>query len=115
MRHSVTLEFLIDKPDTEIADWLKTAISHAGADPAGVVVSDVGLAKSLRREVRQMQLCLEAKNRALDALHHVWCSGGCETGTHRWTPNTLTEEVVALAERQVARMRMWLETYKRKA
>lgn len=66
----------------------------------------------LRKQVRQMQEALERKNRELDALHFVWCDGGCETGTHRWTEQSITEDVVAEAERNTRRLRTWFENYK---
>lgn len=69
----------------------------------------------LRRQIRIMQESLERKNKELDALHHVWCDGGCKTGVHRWTENTVTEEVVALAERNTARLRRWLENMKHRS
>lgn len=62
--------------------------------------------RGLRREVRIMQVSLEQKNRALDAMHWVWCSGGCKDGSHRWcSKDSLTEEVVKLAEVNTRRLR----------
>ncbi len=63
--------------------------------------------RSLKREIRIMQKALEDRNRALDAMHYVWCDGGCKTGAHRWTENTITEDVVAEAERNTIRLRRW--------
>lgn len=63
----------------------------------------------LKSEIREMQLVLERKNRELDALHYVWCNGGCDGGTHRWTENTVTEEVVLEAERNTKRLREWFD------
>ena len=65
--------------------------------------------KKLRRELNDSRKNNEERNRALDALHYVWCSGGCEGGTHRYqgTPDDVTEEVVAEAERNTARLRTW--------
>ena len=59
----------------------------------------------LRREIRIMQESLERKNRELDALHYVWCDGGCPSGSGRWTEEELTEEIVQAAERNTARLR----------
>jgi hypothetical protein len=64
--------------------------------------------ETLRRELRKMQIAIERKNRELDALHYVWCDGGCETGTHRWSEPTITEEVVQEAERNTKRLRQWV-------
>ena len=71
--------------------------------------------QELRRQLRIMQESLERKNRELDALHYVWCDGGCKTGVHRWTANTVTEDVVVLSERNTARLRLWFESMKRKS
>lgn len=60
-----------------------------------------------KKEIREMQLSLESKNKELDALHYVWCNGGCEDGVHRWTENNLTEELLQIAERNVRRLRTW--------
>lgn len=67
---------------------------------------------SARAEIRRLQVCLEEKNRALDALHYVWCSGGCKSGTHRWTEQSITESVVEEAERNTRRLRAWFEARK---
>lgn len=67
---------------------------------------------ALKREVRHCQDVLERKNRLLDALHCVWCNGGCESGTHRWSEKTITEEVVQDAERNTMRLRQWFEAAK---
>jgi hypothetical protein len=71
----------------------------------------------LRREVAQKDACLHQKNRALDALHWVWCSGGCPTGVHRHAGphGPLTAELVEEAEQAVRRMRQWLTNAKYRA
>lgn len=68
------------------------------------------LREKVRRQaadIRQMQLVLERKNRELDALHYVWCDGGCYRGVHRWTNTLVTKEMVEAAERQARRLRRW--------
>jgi hypothetical protein len=64
--------------------------------------------------IREMQLSLERKNRQLDALHLVWCDGGCPSGVHRYQDDDVlvTEELVAAAERNTQRLRGWYETVK---
>jgi hypothetical protein len=70
--------------------------------------------QKLRHEVTIAKGNNEARNRELDALHYVWCSGGCEGGTHRYggAPDDVTEEIVQLAERNTKRLRTWFESYK---
>lgn len=67
--------------------------------------------QKLRKEIRQMQKAAERRNQELDAMHWVWCDGGCETGVHRFDgkgPEAITEEIVAQAERNTARLKRWL-------
>lgn len=61
----------------------------------------------LRNELTYLQKCLREKNLALDAMHFVWCNGGCTSGVHRWIPADLTEEIVLKAERNTRRLRTW--------
>ena len=76
-----------------------------------------GQVATLQRELRIAQLGAERRNRDLDALHLVWCTGGCSGGVHRYcgSPDVVTEEVVALAERHVARLRTWFVNRRDKA
>ena len=61
----------------------------------------------LRRQIGWKDEALARKNRELDALHYVWCSGGCTGGVHRWGGSELTEDIVQEAERNTQRLRMW--------
>jgi hypothetical protein len=73
-------------------------------------VDEAQLREKLRRQaaqIRQMQLVLERKNRELDALHYVWCDGGCAGGVHRWDNTLITREIVEAAERNARRLRRW--------
>ena len=60
-----------------------------------------------RQQLEQHNEALRAKNQALDALHYVWCSGGCTSGTHRFNDEKITEEIVSSAEYHVQRLRTW--------
>lgn len=63
--------------------------------------------QKLKAEVTDQNRSLEKKNRDLDALHYVWCNGGCGGGVHRYDkkgPEGLTEETVRLALHNVNRM-----------
>lgn len=60
-----------------------------------------------KAEVAYLHKCLERKNKELDALHYVWCSGGCEGGVHRFTDTPLTAEMVAFAIRNTDRLINW--------
>lgn len=59
----------------------------------------------LKQQILKFEGVLHAQNIKLDALHWVWCSGGCSGGTHRWVPGELTEELVKTAEYAAQRMR----------
>jgi len=69
-----------------------------------------------RHQARQITLLQEgnvARNLDLDAMHFVWCDGGCPGGVHRFTPGLiLTEEMVERAERNAKRLRAWYSTVK---
>jgi len=64
---------------------------------------------------RQLQIAYKnnhKRNLVLDALHYVWCDGGCHDGVSRWNNyEPLTEEIVKIAERNTKRMRSWLINY----
>lgn len=57
--------------------------------------------------IKALQECLRVKTLELDILHYVWCDGGCAGGCHRFTPNTVNEEVVKHAEYMSRRLRRW--------
>jgi len=50
---------------------------------------------------------LHEKNLELDALHWVWCDGGCGGGVHRYDHGELTEEIVRMVEGHAKRLRRW--------
>jgi hypothetical protein len=68
--------------------------------------------KELRRQLTFQRESLEYKNRALDAMRWVWCSGGCKGGVARYTDEPLTEDLVKLAETNTIRLRSWFENHK---
>jgi hypothetical protein len=65
--------------------------------------------RSQAATIRATQVALERKNRELDALHLVWCDGGCRSGVHRWTDEKVTGELVETAERNTRRLRHWYD------
>ena len=70
---------------------------------------------TLRRELRWLHENNRERNLELDALHYVWCDGGCRGGVHRWPCEgraEITEELVSLAERNTSRLRRWWEERK---
>lgn len=74
---------------------------HTGSNVSGAEI------RKLKAEITRLNEVLHRKNVMLDALHMVWCDGGCKGGTHRWTEDTISEEVVEAAERNTARLRQW--------
>lgn len=62
-----------------------------------------------KRELAQKDRTLAARSRQLDAMAWVWCDGGCPGGVLRHTTGDLTEEIVAEAERNAARLRRWFD------
>ena len=73
--------------------------------------------KKLKQDVTQKREALERKNRELDALHYVWCDGGCEGGAHRYTTTEgeVTETVVREAVRNTNRLVSWFNNHEFKA
>jgi hypothetical protein len=72
------------------------------------------LKKKLERLQQEMHWKNEAwakKNRELDALHYVWCTGGCPRGVHRYQDEPVTGAIVAEAEKQAKRLRAWWNSY----
>lgn len=63
--------------------------------------------RKLRHYMKEQEKVIQRKNLELDALHFVWCDGGCSSGVHRWSKKVLTEEVVKEAERNTKRLRRW--------
>jgi hypothetical protein len=61
------------------------------------------------QELTQLNESLRQKNIDLDAMHFVWCDGGCFDGVHRHTEGEVTEEIVKCAEINVKRLREWFE------
>lgn len=71
--------------------------------------------QNLKRDIRNQQQNNERRNLQLDALGLVWCSGGCDSGAHRWDDSRVTEVMVAEAERNTARLRQWFNSRKQTA
>jgi hypothetical protein len=58
-------------------------------------------------ELRAVNEHNRRRNLELDALHYVWCDGGCYGGVHRWQKENLTREIVKEAVRNTARLVTW--------
>ena len=64
--------------------------------------------KRLRREITHMREAAEERNRQLDALGIVWCSGGCPGGMLRYHPDReVTAQMVADLWRNAGRAVTW--------
>lgn len=68
------------------------------------------LVQILREELTHQRRNNHARNLALDALHYVWCAGGCASGTHRWQDEKITLEIVEEAIRNTKRLINWWNT-----
>jgi uncharacterized protein YuzE len=99
-----------------------TVIGIEVLSPPGMkqLMADLEELSQLRVKVERQRACLTELNRALrrknlelDALHYVWCSGGCPGGVHRWHSELLiTEELIQVVEVQAERLRSWYDTVK---
>lgn len=63
--------------------------------------------KKLRHEITVAQSNNRARNIELDALHYVWCDGGCLGGAHRFHDEELTGDIVAAAVSNTQRLITW--------
>lgn len=67
------------------------------------------------RELAELNESRHKKNLQLDALHFVWCDGGCGSGVHRFGDHPpLTKEIVDEAQRNADRLRRWLINHEAK-
>lgn len=90
----------------------------AGQDPAALLAlarRAVGAVAALAPELEEVRRQLtfqrdtnHRRNVELDALHYVWCDGGCEGGTHRYAHRApLDAETVEAAVRNTRRLVAW--------
>lgn len=65
--------------------------------------------RELKRQLTFQRENNERRNRELDALHYVWCNGGCIGGVHRWSDRGegITQEIVDVAEQNTLRLKQW--------
>lgn len=98
---------------SELAKSQTANLENVGSSPAvpSTIKELEAKIREQRRTVARLEACLHERNLQLDALHHIWCDGGCSTGAHRWTGQTITEEVVQQAERNTKRLRSWWNNY----
>ena len=72
-----------------------------------VIVADVVVKVGALKNAQKNE-AFRRKNLWLDALGHVWCSGGCEGGMNRYGGGEVTEEQVRYLERNAERARTYL-------
>ncbi|WP_341706489.1 hypothetical protein [Halopseudomonas sp.] len=89
-------------------DRAQSLLDARAADKARIAELEIKINR-LKRELTNQNHALRQRNIALDALHYVWCSGGCQTGMHRFDGGSLTEGVLLQAESAVKRMRTWFD------
>lgn len=97
------LASVIDLPNDGVAD--DERIARLRAENIRLVEQ----VRKLKKEFTEARKNNEERNRELDALHYIWCNGGCHGGAHRYcgSPDDITEEIVAAAERNTTRLRQW--------
>lgn len=62
---------------------------------------------SLKYPVTLKDRALHARNVALDGMAWVWCDGGCHSGVFRFTDMKLTDEMLAMIQRNTSRLQRW--------
>ena len=63
--------------------------------------------KAVRREINTCQIKLAEKNRELDALGYVWCSGGCEGGACKHNPGKINSSIITKIVNNTERLVTW--------
>jgi len=63
--------------------------------------------RTLKHEIAKKDRALHARNVALDGMAWVWCNGGCQGGVFRFADTELTDEMLALIERNTERLKQW--------
>lgn len=91
---------------------LNTLIVESSALKDARIEVENGRLKAERDEAKRQVVNHQANNRErnleLDALHYVWCDGGCAGGIHRFGEHPpLTQEIVELAVRNTSRIVHW--------
>lgn len=89
---------------------LKSELEQKVKNQAAHIKTIEDIIQDQKRHITMMRESLEEKNKMLDALHYVWCDGGCGGGVHRYTSMKgveLTEEIVKKAESNTYRLRTW--------
>lgn len=74
--------------------------------------------EELRQQLAIAQRNNQRRNVELDALHYVWCDGGCSAGVHRYDgkgPEAITPEIVAAAVRNTERLVTWSRNHAARA
>lgn len=92
-------------PEADMGRPAKPEHGGASPPPTSTVLKQLeGKIKAQRKHIAELQQCLKDRNRSLDALHYVWCTGGCSSGQHRWCKGEVTEEMMREAALQMKRL-----------
>lgn len=111
----VEADLLETDPDVRgMSNTLRLLREAAGSLDSGLGAEAIRIAR-LRYRITVLEAAVRRKNTELDALHFVWCSGGCLGGIHRHVPGAVTEELVTTAERNTARLRTWFTNAQHRA
>lgn len=91
-------------PEADMAQ--PATLEDGGASPSTRSIHRLeGKLRTLKRSIGWLEECLKRKNRELDFLHYVWCTGGCESGQHRWCQGEVTAQMMETAAANMARLR----------
>jgi len=66
----------------------------------------------LKQEITSQRENNHQRNLELDAMHYIWCDGGCGGGAHRFTENNLDQGVIDAAIRNTSRLVTWWVNHK---
>jgi len=63
--------------------------------------------KRLGKVIQQSQETLKSRNKEIDLLLKVWCTGGCDAGVGRWSDEEIKLEDVEYVEDLARRLRSY--------
>jgi len=93
-----------------IAVLMGSKSDEPGVQKCFQILKEFSIPFTCTEELTKCYEVINRKNLELDALHFVWCDGGCKSGVHRFTDlPPLTKEIVDQALINTTRLFVWYD------